>query len=109
MEEDKGIDLADVKGSGENSRLVKKDIEDYKPDEKPRKEITEQAQAFVPAGEEEFEQVRKSQMRKTIAKRLTASQFGAPHFYLTIEVDMEQAMSSRKAINNIPDTRISFN
>lgn len=109
MAEDKGIDLADVKGSGENGRIVKKDIENYKPAEKPRKEITEKAQAFVPAGEEEFEEVRNSQMRKTIAKRLTASQFGAPHFYLTIEVDMEQAMSSRKAINNIPDTRISFN
>lgn len=109
MAEDKGIDLKDVKGTGENGRIVKKDIENYKPAEKPKAQPQAAAQAYVPAGEEEFEEVKNSQMRKTIAKRLTASQFGAPHFYLTIEVDMENAMNSRKAINNMPDTRISFN
>src|SRR5699024_864628 len=56
-----------------------------------------------------FEEVKNSQMRKTIAKRLTASQFGAPHYYLTIEVNMEHAMASRKVINAIPDTKVSFN
>lgn len=112
MAEDKGIDLKDVKGTGENGRIVKKDIENYKPAEKPKAQAAQPqaaAQAYVPAGEEAFEEVKNSQMRKTIAKRLTASQFGAPHFYLTIEVDMENAMTSRKAINNMPDIRISFN
>lgn len=110
MAEDKGIDLADVKGSGENNRIVKRDIENYKPSEKPKSaEAPQAAEVYTPAGEESFETVKNSQMRKTIAKRLTASQFGAPHFYLTIEVDMENAMASRKTINAMPDTKISFN
>ncbi len=109
---DKGIDLSDVKGTGENGRIVKRDVEGYQPsassaDTKPTTQTT--AQSYVPVGEETFEEVKNSQMRKTIAKRLTASQFGAPHYYLTIEVNMENAMASRKTINNIPDTKISFN
>lgn len=110
MAEDKGIDLNDVEGSGENGRIIKRDIENYKPVEKAAaSESAIAAQAYIPAGEESFEEVKNSQMRKTIAKRLTASQFGAPHFYLTIEVDMENAMASRKSINAMPDTRVSFN
>lgn len=110
MAEDKGIDLSDVKGSGENGRIVKKDIENYKPSEKAaEKPAVAAAQTYVPAGEESFEEVKNSQMRKTIAKRLSASKFTAPHYYLTIEVDMDNAISSRKAINNMPDTRVSFN
>src|SRR5699024_5094582 len=66
-------------------------------------------QAYVPAGEEHFDEVKNSQMRKTIAKRLSESKFTAPHYYLAIEVDMEKAMASRKAINDMPDTKISFN
>jgi len=107
MAEDKNIDLADVKGTGDSGRIIKRDIENYKPTEKP--EPAEAAKAYIPAGEESFETIKNSQMRKTIAKRLTASQFGAPHYYLTIEVDMENAMSARKSINEMPDTKISFN
>jgi pyruvate dehydrogenase E2 component (dihydrolipoamide acetyltransferase) len=120
--EDKAIDLTKVKGSGENGRVVKKDIENYKPEEKSAKAQTETPQAqketkqepkpievYKPAGEEEFEEVKNSNMRKTIAKRLGESKFSAPHYYLDIEVDMDNAMASRKQINEMPDTKISFN
>ncbi|APU67562.1 pyruvate dehydrogenase complex dihydrolipoamide acetyltransferase [Christiangramia flava] len=116
MAEDKGIDLSKVEGSGENGRIVKKDIENFKGEEKPaeaKKQTAEQttaaAQPYTPAGEESFEDVKNSQMRKTIAKRLGESKFTAPHYYLTIEVDMANAMASRKYINEMPDTKVSFN
>ncbi|MGY5851632.1 pyruvate dehydrogenase complex dihydrolipoamide acetyltransferase [Salegentibacter sp. F14] len=115
MAEDKGIDLSDVQGSGENGRIVKRDIEDFKPSEHvekaeaPAEKKAAAVQSYVPAGEESFEEVKNSQMRKTIAKRLAESKFNAPHYYLTIEVDMENAMASRKEINNIPDVKVSFN
>ncbi len=122
MAEDKGIDLAKVKGSGENGRVVKKDIENYKPEEKatetkaeapsPQKESKPEfkpVEVYKPVGEEEFEEVKNSNMRKTIAKRLGESKFNAPHYYLDIEVDMDNAMASRKQINAMPDTKISFN
>ncbi|MDX1719791.1 MAG: biotin/lipoyl-containing protein, partial [Salegentibacter mishustinae] len=115
MAEDKGIDLSDVEGSGGNGRIVKKDIEDYKPSEKPaeaKSEVKDTAaapQPYVPAGEESFEEIKNSQMRKTIAKRLGESKFNAPHYYLTIEVDMANAMASRKQINEMPDVKVSFN
>ncbi|MDX1542611.1 MAG: pyruvate dehydrogenase complex dihydrolipoamide acetyltransferase [Christiangramia sp.] len=116
MAEDKGINLADVKGSGENGRIVKKDIEDFKGAEKPAEakadsaeKTTAAAQPYVPAGEESFEERKNSQMRKTIAKRLGESKFTAPHYYLTIEVDMANAMASRKHINEMPDVKVSFN
>lgn len=113
MAADKGIDLADVKGTGANGRIVKKDIENYQPSEKPVEEAPTAAAVgvapYVPAGEESFEEVKNSQMRKTIAKRLSESKFTAPHYYLTIEIDMDNAIQSRKAINNMPDTKVSFN
>ncbi|MDN3596385.1 pyruvate dehydrogenase complex dihydrolipoamide acetyltransferase [Zunongwangia endophytica] len=117
MAEDKGIDLSKVEGSGENGRIVKKDIESYKPSAAPAaKEETTKKEAetsvaapYVPAGEESFEEIKNSQMRKTIAKRLGESKFTAPHYYLTIEVDMVNAMQSRKQINAMPDTKVSFN
>ncbi|MBO2543147.1 pyruvate dehydrogenase complex dihydrolipoamide acetyltransferase [Salegentibacter sp. BDJ18] len=116
MAEDKGIDLSDVKGSGGNGRIVKKDIEDYKPSEKPaaakeesKGDAAAAPQPYVPAGEESFEEIKNSQMRKTIAKRLGESKFNAPHYYLTIEVDMSNAMASRKQINEMPDVKVSFN
>lgn len=118
MAEDLGINLADVKGSGENNRIVKKDIESYKPSEKPaatkQEAVTEAreasaAQAYVPAGEESFEETKNSQMRKTIARRLAESKYSAPHYYLTIEVDMANAMANRKQINGLPDVKVSFN
>lgn len=116
MADDLGIDLSDVKGSGENNRIVKKDIEAYKPSEKPAsspaatKEAPVAAPAmYVPAGEESFEEVKNSQMRKTIARRLGESKYSAPHYYLTIEVDMANAMANRKQINELPDVKVSFN
>ena len=103
---DKGINLADVNGSGENGRIIKKDVENYT----PAPQIVEVAAAAGPAaGVESSEEVKNSQMRKAIAKSLGNSKFSAPDFSLNIEVDMDNAMASRKIINAIPDTRISFN
>ena len=111
--QDKGINLSEVKGSGENGRIVRKDVEGFTPSAKPAAAAsTEKAAApvaYVPVGEEVTEEVKNSQMRKTIAKRLSESKFTAPHYYLTIEVDMENAMASRSQINNLPDTKVSFN
>ena len=120
MAEDKGIDLSQVNGSGENGRIVKKDIESFKASDKPAAKAQESstpaseeskggARPYVPAGEESFEEIKNSQMRKTIAKRLGESKFTAPHYYLTIEVNMEVAMASRKQINELPDVKVSFN
>ncbi|MHA7059708.1 pyruvate dehydrogenase complex dihydrolipoamide acetyltransferase [Aquimarina sp. M1] len=115
---DKGIDLSQVKGTGDHGRIVKKDIESFKPSEATSaKESSKPAaaspspsiQTFTPAGEESYEEVKNSQMRKAIAKSLSASKFTAPHYYLTIEVDMQNAMASRKHINELPDTKVSFN
>ncbi len=110
---DKGIKLTDIKGSGENGRIIKKDVENYTPQvvapiqqtAAPSPSVTN----FAVAGEENTSEVKNSQMRKAIAKALGNSKFSAPHFYLNIEVDMENAMASRKMINAIPDTRVSFN
>ncbi|MGS2764612.1 pyruvate dehydrogenase complex dihydrolipoamide acetyltransferase [Sinomicrobium sp. M5D2P9] len=119
MAEDKGIDLSKVEGSGENGRIVKRDIENYTPAaaetapaasaSKEQAAPAAQAMPFVPAGEESSEEVKNSQMRKTIAKRLGESKFTAPHYYLTIEVDMDNAIASRGQINALPDTKVSFN
>nr|WP_297784990.1 pyruvate dehydrogenase complex dihydrolipoamide acetyltransferase [uncultured Allomuricauda sp.] len=112
--EEKGINLADVKGTGDNGRIVKKDIENFTPAAKaPSAEKTEAAPAVapvaLPVGEESEEEVKNSTMRKVIAKRLGESKFSAPHYYLTIEVDMDNAKASRSQINNLPDTKVSFN
>ena len=111
---DKGINLADLRGSGENGRIIKKDVENYTPAEKaaPTPVASSAPTAvtnFAIAGEESTAEVKNSQMRKAIAKALGTSKFSAPHFYLNIEVDMENAMASRKMINAIPDTKVSFN
>ena len=102
MATDKGISLQLVKGSGENGRIVKSDIENYQP------ASTGIAQ-YTPVGVESFEEIKNSQMRKTIAKRLGESKFSAPHYYLTIELYMDNAMASRAAINSAPDVKISYN
>ncbi|EKF55676.1 pyruvate dehydrogenase complex dihydrolipoamide acetyltransferase [Galbibacter marinus] len=114
--EEKGIDLSQLKGSGENGRIVKKDVENYTPSAKDPEVKTDQASdiasaaaPFVPAGEEHVEEKKNSQMRKTIAKRLAESKYSAPHYYLTIEVDMSTAMASRSQINALPDIKVSFN
>lgn len=112
--QDKGINLSQVKGSGENGRIVKADVESFKTTaattvEKAAPVATSAVKSFRPAGETASEEIKNSQMRKTIARRLAESKFTAPHYYLTIEIDMENAMESRKLINNLPDTKVSFN
>jgi pyruvate dehydrogenase E2 component (dihydrolipoamide acetyltransferase) len=109
---DKGINLADVNGSGENGRIIKKDVENFTPAANvPASSTTVAAPAasLIAAGEEKSEEVKNSQMRKAIAKSLGNSKFSAPDFSLNIEVDMDNAMASRKTINAIPDTKVSFN
>lgn len=116
--EDKGINLSQVKGSGENGRIVKSDVENFKPSavtnaststvvETPKAEKV--AATPVVAGEVSQEEVKNSQMRKTIARRLAESKFTAPHYYLTVELNMDDAMAARKVINALPDTKVSFN
>lgn len=120
MAADKGIDLGTVSGSGDNGRIVKKDIENYSPAQQsatvsaPAQDVTASNAVAatpinLPVGEEGSEEVKNSQMRKTIAKRLSESKFTAPHYYLTIEVDMDNAWASRLQINDLPDTKVSFN
>ena len=104
---DKGINLADVKGSGENGRIIKKDIENYTPAVKV--EAAPTTANVAATGVENSEEVKNSQMRKAIAKSLGNSKFSAPDFSLNIEVDMDNAMASRKIINAMPDTKVSFN
>ncbi|WP_130734095.1 pyruvate dehydrogenase complex dihydrolipoamide acetyltransferase [Flavobacterium sp. J27] len=118
--EEKGINLTEVKGSGENGRIVKSDVENFTPNTvattskviEPVKEASNavaDVKPFVPAGEVYQEEVKNSQMRKVIAKRLAESKFSAPHYYLTIELDMDNAIASREMINSIPNTKVSFN
>ena len=109
---DKGINLADVSGSGENGRIIKKDVVNYTPAakvEETKKSPAPVATSFVAVGEEKSEETKNSQMRKAIAKSLGNSKFTAPHFYLNVEVDMDNAMASRKTINAIPEVKVSFN
>ncbi|WP_439131661.1 2-oxo acid dehydrogenase subunit E2 [Polaribacter sp.] len=106
---DKGYNLADISGSGENGRIIKKDVENFTPTAKAPEASAPAAQTFVAAGEEKSEEVKNSQMRKAIAKSLGNSKFSAPDFSLNIEVDMDAAIASRKTINAIPDIKVSFN
>jgi len=101
---EKGIDLSLVSGTGESGRIVKRDVENFTP-----AATGAQTTVFVPSGQEKQEEVPNSQMRKTIAKRLSASKFNAPHYYLSVELDMDAAIAFRKQYNSIPDTKISFN
>ena len=108
LAKDKGIDISKVNGTGDNGRVTKSDIENYKPTQTISSASSKAVSSFVP-GTEGFTDEPASQMRKVIAKRLLESTNGAPAFYLTIEVDMDNAMQSRNAINAIPDTKVSFN
>jgi pyruvate dehydrogenase E2 component (dihydrolipoamide acetyltransferase) len=104
--DEKGINLSQVKGSGENGRIVKSDVENFVPSVKYS---VASVGKFVAAGLEDFEDVPNSQMRKAIAKALTNSKFTAPHYYLNVEFDMENAIAFRTQFNTIPDTKISYN
>ncbi|WP_299150587.1 pyruvate dehydrogenase complex dihydrolipoamide acetyltransferase [uncultured Dokdonia sp.] len=101
--EEKGVNLAQVKGTGENGRIVKSDVENFTPS------AGGSVQQFVATGEESFEEIENSQMRKAIARGLGKSKFTAPHYYLNVEFNMENMMSFRKQFNTQPDTKVSFN
>lgn len=113
---DKGIDLSQVSGTADGGRIIKKDIENYKPAAAaPVKEnpaaTSEKAAAPLPVyvGEEKFTEKPVTQMRKVIAKRLSESLFTAPHFYLTMSIDMDGAIAARTKMNEVAPVKISFN
>jgi len=116
MAADKGIDISKVPGSGDGGRIVKKDVSAYQPAPAATKEETKKTatparpvQAFEQTGKESFEDIPNTQMRKTIARRLGESKFTAPHFYLTMEINMDNAITSRVALNEMSPVKISFN
>jgi pyruvate dehydrogenase E2 component (dihydrolipoamide acetyltransferase) len=102
LAKDKGIDISRISGSGEGGRIVKKDIDNFTP--------SVGASSFqAVSGVESYEEVTVSQMRKTIARRLGESKFTAPHFYLTMEINMDKAVEARASLNEIAEVKISFN
>lgn len=105
MAAEKGIDLQHIHGSGEDGRIVKRDVEQYQPAAAAAPSIT------LPTivSQEGYEEVRVTQMRKAIARRLSESKFTAPHFYLTIEVNMDKAMAARESMNQYSPVKISVN
>ena len=105
MAEEKGINLSQVSGSGENGRIIKRDIENFNPAAHSSAAVAK----FVPIGQEDFDEVPNSNMRKAIAKNLAKSKFTAPHYYLNVEFDMENAIAFRAQYNSLPDTKISYN
>ncbi len=115
LAQDKGVNIAEVKGSGENGRITKKDIESFTPSKQstPAQKggDTKTAPVSLPAvvGQESFDEIPVSQMRKTIAKRLAESKFTAPHFYLTMEINMDKAIEARTSINEVAPVKVSFN
>ncbi|MGZ5188195.1 MAG: 2-oxo acid dehydrogenase subunit E2 [Kaistella sp.] len=118
MAEDKGIDVHALKGSGENGRIVKKDIESFTPSAQTAQATesksvatveTKPAQPAMNFVQGEDSETPNSQVRNIIAKRLSESKFTAPHYYLIVEINMDKAIEARKEINSLPDTKISFN
>ncbi len=116
LAEEKGIDISQVQGSGDGGRIVKRDVDSYVPAAAPKaaegkKAATEAKplQPFTQIGQESYEDIPNSQMRKTIARRLGESKFQAPHFYLTMEINMDNAITSRKSINELSPVKVSFN
>jgi len=114
---EKGINLNDVKGSAEGGRVVKKDVESFVPSAAPKAAeatsapATETKTISLPqyVGEEKYTEQNVSQMRKTIARRLGESLFTAPHFYLTVSIDMDNAIAARAQINTVAPVKVSFN
>lgn len=109
LAEEKGIDLSQIKGSAENGRIIKKDVESFTPSSAAS--TSKSANITIPTfiGQEKYTEVPVSQMRKTIAKRLSESKFTAPHFYLKMTVDMSAAMEARVKMNEMASVKISFN
>ena len=110
LADEKGISLLNIKGSGDGGRIVKQDIENYS-DIKPLESESKKQEITLPTiySEESYEEIPVSQMRKTISKRLAESKFSAPHFYLTMEINMDNCIEGRKKINETSEIKISFN
>jgi len=116
---EKGIDLSEIKGTGENGRIIKTDVENFTPSvsdaiSSPTPIISVEktetiSQPILRSEQELYTEVKNSQMRKVIAKRLSESKFTAPHYYLNVEVNMENAIASRSIINKNVETKVSFN
>jgi pyruvate dehydrogenase E2 component (dihydrolipoamide acetyltransferase) len=118
LAEEKGIDIAAINGSGDGGRVTKKDVDEYKTSptavanpvgglgEKPSLAV---APVFMATGEEGHTDVPLTQMRKVIARRLAESKFSAPHFYLSMEINMDNAITARNAMNEVSPVKISFN
>lgn len=112
---EKNIDLSSVTGTGENGRIVKEDLQNIEASKigvsseisSPPVDISEKKPVF--SGDEEFTEIQNSSMRKAIAKNLSQSKFSAPHYYLSVEFNMDNAIAFREQYNSIPDTKISFN
>ncbi len=100
--QEKGIDIANITGSGDGGRIIKRDVETFTPTLTKATELNTTSNLT-------YTDIKVSQMRKTIARRLAESKFTAPHFYLTISVDMSNAIEARTAINNIAENHVSFN
>jgi pyruvate dehydrogenase E2 component (dihydrolipoamide acetyltransferase) len=108
---EKGIDISRLSGSGDGGRIVKKDVDEYKATAAPAAAAApaQAVQAFTASTQEGYTDVPLTQMRKTIARRLGESKFTAPHFYLTMEINMDNAMAARTAMNEVSPVKISFN
>jgi pyruvate dehydrogenase E2 component (dihydrolipoamide acetyltransferase) len=108
MAKERGYDISKIPGSGDHGRITRQDVENYKPSSEATKGG---APIVLPrvVGEESYEEVQVSQMRKAIARRLSESKFTAPHFYLTMEINMDKAVEARKSINELSPVKVSFN
>lgn len=111
---DMGYDIGKIHGTGEHGRVTKRDVESFKPSVASAvsgSKTPTSAPVMLPSvvGAESFEEIAVSQMRKTIARRLSESKFTAPHFYLTMEINMDKAIEARKSINEVSPVKISFN
>ncbi|MEO6314480.1 MAG: pyruvate dehydrogenase complex dihydrolipoamide acetyltransferase [Chitinophagaceae bacterium] len=106
---EKGINIAQVQGSGDSGRITKSDIDNYKPAEAAQPAAKAAAGSNLPGGQVSFDEVPVTQMRKAIAKSLAGSLFTAPHFYVTMAIDMDKAVESRVKLNDVSKVKISFN
>jgi len=117
LADEKGLNIQEIKGTGDSGRIIKRDVDSYTPapaqqapaaNQQVQKAPAPVLQA-MPAGEEGHTDIPLSQMRKIIAKRLAESKFSAPHFYLTMTITMDKAIDARKAINDLSPVKVSFN
>ena len=109
MAKEEGVDLSKVSGSGDDGRIVKKDVESFIESSKTVVTETKTASVQSTVTEDAYEDVSLTQMRKTIARRLGESMFTAPHFYLTMEICMDKLIETRKQLKKLSEDSISFN